>query len=109
MFIFSVLDWKYLFEDILSKISKLSEQVQNLVLRLIQKNGIWRLCSLFLSSTGNTLSGQIWSKIQSFMFKVKFGIKPKSNYAEIVGDTHFFLKRLERPFLCKEIQIVHLK
>ena len=43
------------------------------------------------------------------MFKVKFGIKPKSNYAEIVGDTHFFLKRLERPFLRKEIQIVHLK
>ena len=75
MFILSVFDWKYPFWANLVQKIKIVTLCWNLVPRLIRICRIQWCCSLFLFSSGNSLLGQIWSKLLYLQFFFLFPIR----------------------------------
>ena len=79
IFTFSAFDWAYTFSANLVQKIKIVSSRWNFRLKLIQICRIQCWCSLFLFLSGNTLSGQIWSKNQNYQSKLKIGNYTNSN------------------------------
>ena len=112
LFTFFVFDRKCPFWANLVQIVNIVSLRWNLIPRLIRICRVQWCSSLFSFLTGNTLFGQIWSKNQTYYFKLKFGGQPNSSLEKLMMLFTFFVFDWKYPFganLVQKIKIFSLR